>query len=200
MRTALRRDAQCGNRRRGWPFTGFQWAGQGSNLQHPACKASALPLSYPPVEGGARLAAEQAVRIIRVALSRPEHHAKPSPDESTMPSFIFIGGLSAALSVALGAFGAHGLKKVASAEALGWWETAARYHLAIALATVLFGVVRLYRPGGPVAGYALTLGTVLFSGSLYAMTLGAPRWFGAITPLGGLAMIVGLVALAFAGR
>jgi uncharacterized membrane protein YgdD (TMEM256/DUF423 family) len=117
-----------------------------------------------------------------------------------MPNFVLIGGLSAALSVALGAFGAHGLKKVASAEALGWWETAARYHLAIALATVLFGVVRLYKPGGSVAGYALTVGTVLFSGSLYAMTLGAPRWFGAITPLGGLAMIAGLVALAFAAR
>jgi uncharacterized membrane protein YgdD (TMEM256/DUF423 family) len=117
-----------------------------------------------------------------------------------MPNFVLWGGLSAALSVALGAFGAHGLKKVATAEALGWWETAARYHLAVALATVLFGVIRLHRPGGPLAGYALTLGTVLFSGSLYAMTLGAPRWFGAITPFGGLAMIVGLLALAFASR
>jgi len=136
----------------------------------------------------------------RVSLSPSALHAKPSAVEVWMPNFVMLGGLSAALSVALGAFGAHGLRKVASAEALGWWETAARYHLAIALATVLFGVVRLYRPGGPVAGYALTLGTVLFSGSLYAMTLGAPRWFGAITPLGGLAMIAGLVALAFAGR
>jgi len=117
-----------------------------------------------------------------------------------MPNFVMLGGLSAALAVALGAFGAHGLKKVASPEALGWWETAARYHLMIALATVLFGVVRLHKAGGPVAGYALTLGTVLFSGSLYAMTLGAPRWFGAITPFGGLAIIGGLVALAFASR
>jgi uncharacterized membrane protein YgdD (TMEM256/DUF423 family) len=117
-----------------------------------------------------------------------------------MTNFVFVGGLSAALAVALGAFGAHGLKQVASPEQLGWWETAARYHLAMALATLLFGVVRFQRPGGPAAGYALTLGTLLFSGSLYAMTLGAPRWFGAITPFGGLAMIAGLVLMAFAGR
>jgi uncharacterized membrane protein YgdD (TMEM256/DUF423 family) len=117
-----------------------------------------------------------------------------------MTNFVFLGGLSAALAVALGAFGAHGLKRVASPEQLAWWETASRYHLAMALATVLFGVVRFQRPGGPAAGYALTLGTVLFSGSLYAMTLGAPRWFGAITPFGGLAMIAGLVLIAFAGR
>ena len=52
-------------------------------------------------------------------------------------NFILIGGLSAALAVACGAFGAHGLAKVASPERLGWWETAARYHLATALATVL---------------------------------------------------------------
>ena len=113
-----------------------------------------------------------------------------------MLNFVFAGGLSAALAVALGAFGAHGLKRIASPEQLGWWETASRYHLAMALATVLFGVVRFQRPGGPAAGYALTLGTVLFSGSLYAMTLGAPRWFGAITPLGGVAFLVGWIWLA----
>jgi uncharacterized membrane protein YgdD (TMEM256/DUF423 family) len=117
-----------------------------------------------------------------------------------MPSFITVGGLSAALSVALGAFGAHGLKKVASLEQLGWWETASRYHLAMALATALFGVLRLYRPGSSLSAWLLSAGTLLFSGSLYAMALGAPRWFGAITPLGGLCMIAGLTALAFAGR
>ena len=117
-----------------------------------------------------------------------------------MRNFVMWGGLSAALAVALGAFGAHSLKKMVSAEALGWWETAARYHLMMALATVLFGVVRLQRPGGSLAGYALTLGTVVFSGSLYAMTLGAPRWFGAITPFGGLAIMGGLIALAFSSR
>lgn len=115
-------------------------------------------------------------------------------------NFVMLGGFSAALAVALGAFGAHGLKKIATPEQLEWWETATRYHLAVALATVLFGLLRLHKPGSPAAGIALTLGTLLFSGSLYAMTLGAPRWLGMVTPLGGTAMIVGLVLLALAGR
>jgi uncharacterized membrane protein YgdD (TMEM256/DUF423 family) len=117
-----------------------------------------------------------------------------------MVNFVFVGGLSAALAVALGAFGAHGLQRIASPEKLAWWETAARYHLAMALATALFGLLRLHKPGGPAAGYALTLGTALFSGSLYAMTLGAPRWMGAVTPVGGIGMLAGLVLFALASR
>jgi uncharacterized membrane protein YgdD (TMEM256/DUF423 family) len=116
-----------------------------------------------------------------------------------MPSFVTVGALSAALAVALGAFGAHALKAL-SAERLGWWETASRYHLAMALFTLVFGVLRLHRPGGPLPALLFTAGTLLFSGSLYAMTLGAPRWFGAITPFGGVCMIGGLVALAFSVR
>jgi uncharacterized membrane protein YgdD (TMEM256/DUF423 family) len=115
-------------------------------------------------------------------------------------NFVVIGALSAGLAVALGAFGAHGLKKIASPEKLGWWETASHYHLALALATVLFGLLRLHKPGSPAAGLCLTFGTLLFSGSLYAMTLGAPRWFGAVTPIGGTAMIVGFVLFALAAR
>ncbi len=116
-----------------------------------------------------------------------------------MPSFITVGALSAALAVALGAFGAHALKHL-PADRLGWWETASRYHLAIALATLIFAVIRLHRPGGPLPALLLTLGTLLFSGSLYAMALGAPRWLGAVTPFGGLSMIAGLVALALSAR
>jgi uncharacterized membrane protein YgdD (TMEM256/DUF423 family) len=116
-----------------------------------------------------------------------------------MPSFVTVGALSAALAVALGAFGAHALKHL-PAERLAWWETASRYHLFVALATLLFGVIRLTRPGSPLPALLLSVGTLLFCGSLYAMTLGAPRWFGAITPLGGLSMIAGLVAMAFSAR
>jgi uncharacterized membrane protein YgdD (TMEM256/DUF423 family) len=116
-----------------------------------------------------------------------------------MPSFIAVGALSAALAVALGAFGAHGLKHLPP-ERLAWWDTASRYHLAIALATLIFGVIRLHKPGGPLPGLLLGLGTLLFCGSLYAMALGAPRWLGAVTPLGGLSMIAGLLALAFSAR
>ncbi len=117
-----------------------------------------------------------------------------------MGNFVSLGALSAALAVALGAFGAHGLKKIASAEQLGWWETAARYQLMVALAVVLFGLFRMQRPGAPTSGMLLLAGTLIFCGTLYAMALGAPRWFGAITPLGGLCLIAGLLAFAWAAR
>jgi len=116
-----------------------------------------------------------------------------------MPSFITVGALSAALAVALGAFGAHALKYLPP-ERLSWWETAAHYHLAIALATLIVGVIRLHRPGSPLPGLLLSVGTLLFCGSLYAMALGAPRWLGAVTPFGGLSMIAGLLALALSAR
>jgi uncharacterized membrane protein YgdD (TMEM256/DUF423 family) len=107
------------------------------------------------------------------------------------------------LSVALGAFGAHGLKsRLASlpdgADRLEWWKTAALYHLTHALVLALtagwFGDTR----AGRVACAAFIAGIVLFSGSLYTMTLTGTRWLGAVTPLGGLALLVGWAALALA--
>lgn len=107
------------------------------------------------------------------------------------------------LSVALGAFGAHGLKsRLASlpdgVDRLEWWKTAALYHLthalALALAAGLFGQTR----AGRVACVAFCVGIALFSGSLYTMTLTGTRWLGAVTPLGGVAMLVGWAALAVA--
>jgi len=107
------------------------------------------------------------------------------------------------LSVALGAFGAHGLKARLAvlpdgADRLEWWKTAALYHLTHALALALsagwFGQTR----AGRVACVAFCAGIVLFSGTLYTMTLTGTRWLGAITPLGGLALLVGWAALAVA--
>ncbi|MEY4512652.1 MAG: hypothetical protein RLZZ450_4774 [Pseudomonadota bacterium] len=107
------------------------------------------------------------------------------------------------LSVALGAFGAHGLKaRMATlpdgVDRLDWWKTAALYHLthalALALAAGLFGQTR----AGRVACVAFCVGIALFSGSLYTMTLTGTRWLGAVTPLGGLALLVGWAALALA--
>lgn len=107
------------------------------------------------------------------------------------------------LSVAFGAFGAHGLKTRLAAlpdgvDRLEWWKTAALYHLthalALALAAGLFGQTR----AGRVACVAFCVGIALFSGSLYTMTLTGTRWLGAVTPLGGLAMLVGWAALALA--
>lgn len=103
------------------------------------------------------------------------------------------GALAAALAVGLGAFGAHGLKERLAAlpPASGWWETATFYLLVHAVA------VAILPDSSPRFGrVCLLLGALVFAGSLYAMALGAPRWLGAVTPLGGTALIVGWLALA----
>jgi len=115
-------------------------------------------------------------------------------------SWILVGALWGCLGVGLGAFGAHGLRATASSQALGWWQTATLYHLVHALALVLTGLVALQAPRAEMAGWAFLLGSLVFSGSLYAMALGAPRWLGAVTPLGGLAMMAGWLLLAWAAR
>ncbi len=97
--------------------------------------------------------------------------------------------------VALGAFGAHALNAQLTEESRGWWDTATLYvlpHAAGALAAGLSG------RGGRTAlgGWLFVIGAVFFAGSLYAMALGAPRWFGAITPIGGLSLLAGWLALA----
>jgi len=106
------------------------------------------------------------------------------------------GALLAALGVTFGAFGAHGLREMLTPQALGWWETAVQYQMWHAIGLVAIGAAGLRGSRLPVL--LIALGTLIFSGSLYAMALGAPRWFGAITPLGGLGMIAGWVLLAWA--
>lgn len=117
-----------------------------------------------------------------------------------------LGALSALISVAAGAFGAHALKQRLPADLLVIFETGARYHMYHALALVLVGVLAS-RSGLPeraasslqYAGSLFLLGTLLFSGSLYVLALSGQRWLGAITPLGGLAFLGGWLALAWAG-
>ena len=103
--------------------------------------------------------------------------------------------------MALGAFGAHGLKGRLTADLLGTWNTGVQYHLWHALGMILVGACTAVAPDGPwlrAAGFLLLAGIVLFSGSLYALALGAPRGLGLITPFGGLALILGWVSLAVA--
>ncbi len=109
-----------------------------------------------------------------------------------------IGGSLAALGVGLGAFGAHGLKKIIlDTQLLQNWETGARYHLFHALAICLVAV----HPKTPaIPGWLFVAGILLFSGSLYVMTLTGYRWLGAITPLGGVCFILGWLFLAFSPR
>lgn len=103
-------------------------------------------------------------------------------------------GVAGASAVLLGAFGAHGLRDVLDAQRLQLWRTAVDYHVWHALALAL--AVGLGRGrSGRFAIAALSTGIVLFSGSLYALALGAPRWVGVVTPFGGLAFIAGWIAL-----
>eukprot|EP00695_Tsukubamonas_globosa_P000074 TRINITY_DN1059_c0_g1_i1.p2 TRINITY_DN1059_c0_g1~~TRINITY_DN1059_c0_g1_i1.p2 ORF type:complete len:140 (-),score=44.88 TRINITY_DN1059_c0_g1_i1:48-410(-) len=107
-----------------------------------------------------------------------------------------IGAISGALAVGLGAFGAHGLqKKVKDPKMLQNWNTAAHYHLVHSLAIML---VPFARRNMGLAGTLLTAGVTVFSGSLYAMVLTDQRKLGAVTPIGGVAMIGGWLALALA--
>lgn len=112
--------------------------------------------------------------------------------------FIVFGAVSAALSVAAGAFGAHSLKGVLTLEQLNVFETAARYQMYHALGLLIIGRVgetsdRAMRR----AGWCFIAGIVLFSGSLYLVALTGVRWLGVITPIGGAAFLGGWIALAW---
>ena len=108
-------------------------------------------------------------------------------------------GLAGASAVLLGAFGAHALATTLDATSLGVWHTAVNYHALHALALVL-AVGLGYGRSRRVAIASFGLGIVLFSGSLYALALGAPRWTGIITPIGGLAFMLGWIALGLSLR
>lgn len=112
--------------------------------------------------------------------------------------WIGAGALCCALSVAGGAFGAHGLSARLSADHLALWETAARYLMYAGFGVVLAGLAAP-RPGTGAAAWCLALGGVLFSGTVGALALGGPSWLGAVTPLGGLLLIAGFLFLAWAG-
>jgi uncharacterized membrane protein YgdD (TMEM256/DUF423 family) len=123
-----------------------------------------------------------------------------------------VGAIWGFLAVAIGAFGAHGLKDrfkslgdqfgpLVTERPEGIFQTATHYHAYCALAILAVGLLAATGRGGtalPVAGWSLLLGSVIFSGSLYVLAATGIRWLGAITPIGGLFMLVGWVALAIA--
>lgn len=112
--------------------------------------------------------------------------------------FLGFAAISGFLSVCLGAFAAHGLKHRIAAESLAIWQTGVQYQMYHALALLAIGL--LYQTQASKAlklsGLAFILGSFLFSGSLYALALGAPKALGVITPLGGLSFLVGWASLA----
>ena len=108
-----------------------------------------------------------------------------------MSSRYVIAGLMGATAIALGAFGAHGLKQILqqNPDAFGWWNTATQYLLIHAIAV---GAIKSAR-----STYLWFAGSVIFSSTLYAMALGGPKWLGAITPIGGTLLIAGWVLMLF---
>ena len=113
-----------------------------------------------------------------------------------------VGATAGALGVILGAFGAHALKSRVGVDMLAVFETGVRYQMYHALALLAVGVVAQRGPGTwtQAAGWLFVAGIVIFSGSLYVMTFTGARWLGAITPFGGVAFILGWIALALAAR
>lgn len=113
-------------------------------------------------------------------------------------NWIFIGAVGGALSVIAGAFGAHAFAERLGPRELQLWETAARYLMYGSFALLLLGLYALQTRrlvGGP--GWCLLLGSLIFSGTVFALALGGPRWLGAVTPAGGTLMIVGFLLFAW---
>lgn len=118
--------------------------------------------------------------------------------QTLFPALAAINGF---LAVALGAFAAHGLRNSLSAEMLNTFQTAVQYHMYHALALLGVGLLLMHHPGQSLlrySGWLFLAGIVLFSGSLYLLSLTGTRWLGAITPLGGTAFLLGWALLAWA--
>ena len=116
----------------------------------------------------------------------------------TRRRWMMLAALSGFIAVAVGAFAAHGIK---DSQARDWLKTGAQYEFMHTMAT--FAAAAFMQMGGLRARFAPAFflpGTVLFSGSLYAMALGAPHWLGMITPVGGVLFLVGWLILAWAAR
>jgi uncharacterized membrane protein YgdD (TMEM256/DUF423 family) len=114
--------------------------------------------------------------------------------------FFTIGAVSALIGVAAGAFGAHGLRQRLSPEMLAIFEVGVRYQLYHALALIAVAWAHTRWPGAlaSTSGWLFVIGTLVFSGSLYLLSLTGARWWGAVTPLGGLMFLAGWICLAWA--
>jgi uncharacterized membrane protein YgdD (TMEM256/DUF423 family) len=115
-------------------------------------------------------------------------------------TFFVLGAVFAMLAVAAGAFGAHGLRARVTPDLLVVFETAARYQMYHALALIVTAWAWAQWPGSATvaAGWLFVAGIVVFSGSLYVLVLTGLRWMGAITPIGGVAFLLGWGLLALA--
>ncbi len=113
-----------------------------------------------------------------------------------MKHFFVLGAILAGLSVMAGAFGAHALKGRIELDLLAIFETATRYQIYHALGLIVVGLIREPSFLITIAGWLFLGGILIFSGSLYLLSLTNIRWLGAITPIGGVAFIAGWTCLA----
>jgi uncharacterized membrane protein YgdD (TMEM256/DUF423 family) len=113
--------------------------------------------------------------------------------------FIFLGSINALLVIVFGAFGAHALKARIPPETMEIYQTGIQYHFYHAIGLFIIAFVALHLPkSGYVkwCGWMMLVGIILFSGSLYAISLGGMRWLGMITPIGGTAFVIAWALLA----
>ena len=116
------------------------------------------------------------------------------------PTCIAIAAVNMLIAVAAGAFGAHGLKAILSADMLAVWQTAVHYQMVHALALLGLGILMTQWADAPLlprAAITMLVGIIIFSGSLYALALTGITWLGAITPIGGLAFLLSWAMLAW---
>lgn len=116
-----------------------------------------------------------------------------------MKLFLGLGAAFGGLAVVLGAFGAHALRSALSADDLATFEIGVRYQMyhALALVAVAWATTQWESGALTVAGWSFVVGILVFSGSLYTLVLTGQRWLGAVTPIGGVAFIVGWAILAW---
>lgn len=115
--------------------------------------------------------------------------------------FVSIGSINAMIAVMLGAFGAHGLKSRLTTDMMDIFQTAVQYHFYHALGLLAVGIIAMHLPESgwlKASGWAMIAGIVIFSGSLYLLSVTGIKWLGAITPIGGTAFIAAWVLLAVA--
>jgi uncharacterized membrane protein YgdD (TMEM256/DUF423 family) len=115
--------------------------------------------------------------------------------------FIFAGSINAFLAVGLGAFGAHILKSKLSLEMMEVYQTGIHYHIFHSLGLILIGIITHWISQSPLINWSggfILVGIIIFSGSLYVLSVTGIRTLGAITPIGGVAFLVGWLLLAYA--
>ena len=116
-------------------------------------------------------------------------------------TFLMIGTINAFVCIALGAFGAHGLKQILSSDMLTVYHTGVQYHFYHAFGLLVTGFLLMHCPNSrliPIAGWLMLLGIILFSFSLYALSISGIRGLGIITPFGGVAFLSAWLLLTYA--